>query len=217
MKKKKLIINFLFDKSNDWISKFILRKNFKRSNILIKKYFDFKKIKKQDIVCVLGYTKKLPENFIKNNKYVLIIHESPLPKGKGFSPLQWQILENKKKITACLFSANNYFDSGDILLREQITLDGTELYDEIREKQATTSIKLINKFLKSYPFIKKIRQKGESSFYRKRSPKDSELDIKKSIISQFNKLRIANNNEWPSFFVYKNQKYILKIFKKNCA
>ena len=101
MKKKKLIINFLFDKSNDWISKFILRKNFKRSNILIKKYFDFKKIKKQDIVCVLGYTKKLPENFIKNNKYDLIIHESPLPKGKGFSPLQWQILENKKKITVC--------------------------------------------------------------------------------------------------------------------
>ena len=146
MKKKKIIVNFLFDRKNNWINKYILKKNFFNKNLIIRKYYNSKKIKKQKIVFVLGYTKKLSDNFLKKNKYVLIIHESALPKGKGFSPLQWQILENKKKITACLFVATNSFDSGDILFKDNISLDGTELYEEIRQIQAMTTIKLINKF-----------------------------------------------------------------------
>ena len=133
MKKKNIIINFLFDKKNNWINKYISKKKFNRKNLIIRKYLDPKKIKKQDIVFVLGYTKKLSKSFLKNNKYVLIVHESDLPKGKGFSPMQWQILENKNKIKVCLFVAAISFDSGDILLRDTISLDGTELYKEIRQ------------------------------------------------------------------------------------
>ena len=46
---------------------------------------------------VIGYTKILPKEFLEGNKLVLVIHESDLPKGKGFSPVQWQILEGKIK------------------------------------------------------------------------------------------------------------------------
>ena len=45
-------------------------------------------------------------------------------------------------------------------------------------------------------------------------PKDSELNINKTIRENFNLMRINNNNEWPSFFYYRENKYILKIFKK---
>ena len=213
MEKKKLILNFLLDRKNNWINKYILKHNFFNKNLIIRKYYNSKKIKKQKIVFVLGYTKKLSDDFLKKNKYVLIIHESALPKGKGFSPLQWQILENKKKITACLFVATNSFDSGDILFKDNISLNGTELYEEIRQIQAMTTIKLINKFIKKYPNLKKTKQKGKETFYKRRYPKDSEININKSIKNQFNKLRIANNKDWPSFFLYKKQKYILKIFK----
>ena len=214
---KKIILNFLFDKKNNWINKFILKKKFLKSNLTIKKYFSPKKIKDQEIVFVLGYTKKLSENFLKKNKYVMIIHESALPKGKGFSPLQWQILNNKNKIEVCLFLATIKLDSGDILYKEDILLDGTELYDELRQKQAATSIKLINKFLSYYPKIKLTKQKGTATFYKRRHPKDSEIDVNKNIKSQFNKFRISNNESWPSFFYFKDQKYILKIFKKKNA
>ena len=50
---------------------------------------------------------------------------SNLPKGRGFSPLQWQILKN-----ICLIEALFKFDSGNIFLKK-IKLDGFELYDEI--------------------------------------------------------------------------------------
>ena len=93
----------------------------------------------------------------------MIIHESALPKGKGFSPLQWQILNNKNKISTCLFMASDKFDSGDILFKDYILLNGTELYEELRQKQTAISIKLINKFLKYYK-IKLIKQKVKNVF-----------------------------------------------------
>lgn len=217
MNKKKLRLNFLFDKKNNWINKYISKKKFLKSNLFVRKHFSPKKIKDQEIVFVLGYTKKLSKNFLKKNKYVMIIHESALPKGKGFSPLQWQILNNRNKITTCLFVASDKLDSGDILFKDYILLNGTELYEELRQKQAAISIKLINKFLKYYPKIKLTKQKGKETFFKKRFPKDSELDVNKNIKSQFNKLRISNNESWPSFFYYKNKKYILKIFKTTNA
>ena len=45
-------------------------------------------------------------------------------------------------------------------------------------------------------------QVGKSEFYSKRTPKDSELDINKSIKDQFNLLRICNNEQFPAFFCY---------------
>lgn len=215
MKIKKLKVNFLFDRTNNWINKFIISNKIIRKNVLIKKYFDYRKIKNQEIVFVLSYTKKLPKKFLNQNKLILIIHESRLPKGKGFSPVQWQILENKNKIVVSLILASNMIDSGEIILKDKLEFNGTELYEEIREKQALANLRLINKFLINYPKFKKNKQKGTSTYYRRRIPEDSEININKNIKSQINLFRISNNNAWPSYFIYKNKKYILKIYKKN--
>lgn len=51
---------------------------------------------------------------------------------------------------------------------------------------------------------------GKESFYPKRSPKDSELDINKSLNEQFNLLRIASNEDFPAFFYKDGKKFILK-------
>ena len=90
-------ICFLLDIDNNWLSSYCINYKKKTKNRAIKIYYNFNKIKNYDYVFVLGYTKILPKIFIERNKLVIIIHESNLPKGKGFSPLQWQILQNKKK------------------------------------------------------------------------------------------------------------------------
>ena len=51
-----------------------------------------------DILFLLSCEKIVPASALLPNKYNIVIHASDLPKGKGFSPLQWQILENKNKI-----------------------------------------------------------------------------------------------------------------------
>ncbi len=72
---------------------------------------------------------------MKFNKHNLVIHESDLPKGKGWSPVTWQVLEGKDVIPITLFEAAKNVDAGDIYLQEFIHLDGSELLEEIKHKQ----------------------------------------------------------------------------------
>lgn len=204
-------ICFLLDRDNNWLSSYCI--NYKKNkNRAIKIYYNFKKIKNYDYVFVLGYTKILPKIFIERNKLILVIHESNLPKGKGFSPLQWQILKNKNIIKVNLIKLEPKVDSGDIILTDDLKLNGSELYDEIREKQSEVTFQLIEKFLNK-KIIQYKKQKGKETFFRKRNAVDSKLDINQSLKKNFNLLRICNNEEWPAFFYYKNHKYTLKIFK----
>ena len=142
-----------------------------------------------------------------------VVHESSLPQGKGFAPLIWQIIEGKKTIDICLFELEKEVDSGRIVIKDKIKLNGNELYNEIRKKQANATFTLIDLFLKSYPNIEYKEQSGKSSFYKRRSPKDSEINPNKSIKDQFDLLRTCNNQEWPAFFRINGQRYILKIHK----
>jgi len=214
--RKKTKITFLFDKNNAWFEKYFnirdFRKKKKYSFKISKKY---KNIKNQDIVFIINYTKILPENFLKKNQLNLVIHAGNLPKDRGFAPVTYQILKNKKKIHVCLIEAKKKVDSGDIFIKKNFTLNGSEIYEEIREKTAITMIRLIKIFLNKYPRLNKKKQVGKATYNRKRNSKDSMINIQKSIKSQFNLMRVCDNENFPLFFYHKNNKYILKIFKDN--
>lgn len=172
-----------------------------------------KKVKKGDLLFILSYPRILSNNILKLNAHNLVVHASKLPKGRGWSPLSWQILEGKDKIPVSLFEAQQAVDSGQIYLQSYISLKGHELIDEIRNKLAVKINKLIVKFVKKCPKIKGKPQIGEPSYYKRRTSFHSQLDINKSLKEQFNLFRIIDNKEYPAFFIYKDKKYILKITK----
>ena len=129
-------IAFLLDRSNNWLASHLT--HFKRDlhGFDVKVSYDEESITGNELVFVLGFTKLLRGEVLKKNKMLLVVHESDLPKGRGFSPVQWQILEGKNEIVVCLISAAENADSGDIFETVLLKLDGSELHDEIREKQA---------------------------------------------------------------------------------
>ena len=90
-----------------------------------------------------------------------------------------------------------------------------ELLDEIKIQQGFITNKLIKKFIENYPKVEGRKQVGESTFYEKRTPKDSELDINKTIKEQFNLLRIVDNERYPAYFTLKGKRYTLNINKVN--
>ena len=67
---------------------------------LVNEYEDATKF---DVCMCLSFSKLLPESFLDNHKHVLVVHESDLPNGKGWSPMSAQILEGKREITISLF------------------------------------------------------------------------------------------------------------------
>ena len=93
--------------------------------------------------------------------------------------------------------------------------DGFELeYFDNSTNFRKYQLNLIKKFLKKFPKIYFKKQYGKSNFIKRRHPKDSKLNINKSLKSQFNLLRVNDNELYPSFFYYKKKKYLIKIFKE---
>jgi len=180
---------------------------------LFNKYADINK--KFEVVFMLSYFEIVDKKSLGKHFHNIVVHESSLPKGRGWAPLFWQILEGKNKIPISLFEASPKLDAGHVYIKDYIILNGDELYDEIRKNQALKTIELCLRFLNNYNRLSLKKQVGKASYYKKRDTKDSQLDINKSIKEQFNLLRIVNNDEFPAFFYYKNKKYFLKIYKEN--
>ena len=169
---------------------------------------------KYDIVFILSYHQLISEEVLSRNTHNIVIHESYLPKGKGWSPLFWQVLDGKKIIPFTMFEASSFVDGGDIYLVDKIELTGFELNKELRKKQAEKIIAMCINFVSHYEVFKNpIKQSGEESYNAKRTPNDSRLDIDRSIKEQFNLLRIVDNERYPAFFDLQGHRYQIKIEK----
>src|SRR3989344_7866677 len=144
----------------------------------------------------------------------IVIHGSAVPEGKGWSPLTWSVFEGKNEITVSLFEAEDAVDSGNVYARQTFPLEGHELVDEIRKKDADVMEEMAVRFIENYPPSEGEVQSGKESFYSKRTAADSELDPQKPLIENFDLLRVVDNERYPAFFKHKGHTYILKIYKK---
>lgn len=88
---------------------------------------------KGDILVLLGCEKIIKDAILKKNRHNLVVHESALPEGKGWSPLTWQILEGKNEIPITLFEAVQNVDAGQIYLQRKMIFKGWELVDDLRK------------------------------------------------------------------------------------
>jgi methionyl-tRNA formyltransferase len=195
---------------NQWFESYAAEFSSELDAVLFKSHEDI--IDKYDILFLLAYHKMVPEKFLKKNTYNLIVHESNLPKGKGWAPLFWQVLEGKNIIKLSLLEASSEVDGGNIYFQDELKLSGFELNSELRDKQAKLTIKMCKNFIsKMHLSPRSFPQEGEESFFRKRTAEDSCLDVNKTIADQFNLLRVVDNSAYPAFFEIDGHRYFLKI------
>jgi methionyl-tRNA formyltransferase len=207
-------ITLVTDNPNSWIIPYVKKlKTSIAKRHQVKWVSSHDKIMHGDIAFYLSCGQIVKPSTLKMHKHNLVVHESALPKGKGWAPLNWQILEGKNTIAITLFEAAKKVDSGQIYLQDKMVFKGHELSDELRHAQGMKTVDLCQKFIKGYPNIKGKNQIGKSTYYKKRTVADSELNIDKSIKEQFNLLRICDNQAYPAWFKYRGHKYILKIIK----
>ena len=164
-----------------------------------------------DVVFILSYHRLIAQEYLSRHRHNIVVHASDLPQGKGWAPVAWQILEGRNDIVFTLFEADAKADNGPWYLKKTVKFSGNELYDEIRDIQAQACVDMCLEFKQRCSELTPHDQTGEESFYRKRTAADSELDVNKSLSELFNQLRIADNENWPAFFIKDGRKYILRI------
>lgn len=181
----------------------------------VKHIFHKSEITNGDIMFLLSCENILNSKYFKFHKNNIVIHPSKLPLGKGWSPLAWQVLENKNSIPFTLFEINNELDAGEIYIVKYLNLKGHELNDEIKDLQGKLFNHMVLEFVNTYNKMESVKQLGNETFYSKRTKLDSELNVDLSIKEQFNLLRIVDNERYPAHFFLNDKKYIIKIYKSD--
>ena len=196
------------------------KKNFNINNVKCyhindKKNFTLKKIKKinPNILFFPHWHWKVDKKIIE--KYLCIgFHCAPLPKGRGGSPIQNQIIRGKKITEICAIKFNNIIDGGPVYIRKKFKLNGNA--NEIFLRLYKDISKMINRLVKNLPTP--IAQKGKVEFLKRRTPEQSEIDFKNfSIEKIFNHIRMLDldfKNFPKAFFNIGSFKIIFSNIKK---
>lgn len=145
-------------------------------------------------------------------KKTLVIHASDLPKGRGWSPHIWGIINGAEEVTLTLLEAGSKVDSGDIWKKLNVKVPKTALYVQINELIFDAELKLMDFAVENFNGFVPFKQSNENSTYwPKRTPEDSEINIQKSISEQFDLIRVCDQHRFPAFFYKEGRKFILKV------
>jgi methionyl-tRNA formyltransferase len=166
-----------------------------------------------DVCFLLSCTRIVSPAILARNTNNIVVHASDLPEGKGFSPLQWQIVEGVNDITLTLFEAAAALDAGPYYLKERLRFEGHELLDELRAAMALAINRMCIEYIARRRELAAVPQCGQESFFRRRTRKDDELDPSRPLAELFNQLRVADNERYPAHFQHAGHRYEVKIYK----
>lgn len=186
-----------------------------------------KKLKEYDLFIVASYGKIIPKIILDMPRYgVLNIHPSLLPKYRGPSPLQEQILNNEKNIGVTLMLMDEQVDHGPIIASQGISLalEGNSLARwpnllELKQIMAKEGVKILVSNLPAWVEgkIKPVEQDHFSATFTKKVEKnDGLLDLEFSRAYE-NYLKTKAYYPWPGtfFFINKNGVKIRIIIKES--
>ena len=149
--------------------------------------------------------------------HTVVVHESSLPEGRGWSPVTWQVLEGINRIPVSMLEATDGVDEGPVHKTAWMELSGFELLSEIRQVQADVTLRLIGDLLDGFPVSvsNPIPQVGAASYYKRRTPSDSELDVERTLLELFPLLRTVDNKSYPAFFEINGRRYRIQIDRES--
>lgn len=143
---------------------------------------------------------------------VYVTHASDLPKGRGWSPLVWSVLEGGTSVVVSLIQAADRVDSGGVYAKFRCRITKTDLWQDLNLKVGRLIVRCLDSVV-DYPNRRAKVQKGRPTWYRRRVLRDSQLDPRRSLADQFDLLRVCDPVRFPAFFDLHGKRFELTIRK----
>lgn len=90
-----------------------------------------------ELIVVVAYGKILPKYILEYPKFGCVnIHASLLPKYRGAAPIQWCIINGDKVTGVTSMYMNEGMDTGDIILKKEITVENDDTAGTLHDKLA---------------------------------------------------------------------------------
>lgn len=145
----------------------------------------------------------------------LVLHASDLPHGRGWSPHVWQVIEGAEELTLSLLEARDQVDSGPIWKKIPIHIPKNALWNEINALLFEAEIRLLDYAVQEFGKLTPEQQieSNNATYYRRRTPEDSRVDPEKTIVEQFDLLRVCDPDRYPAFFELHGSRYKIILEK----
>jgi len=164
-------------------------------------YEQLKEINPECIV-VAAFGQILPQEILDLPKYGCInVHGSLLPKYRGAAPIQWMVINGEKEAGVTIMHMDAGCDTGDMIIKEKITLDPKETGGSLFDKLAVLGGELI---VKALPMIgagtapREAQDHSQHTYYGMLKKEDGHIDFSKSAASI--ECLIRGMNPWPSAY-----------------
>ena len=208
---------YLFCGYRDWSIKLYEKLSIKYDDFILLKSpkkltFSFVKNLNPEFIFFPDWSWIIPKKITSNYKCICF-HESNLPKFRGGSPLQNQIIRGIKKTKTTSFLMSDGIDEGEIIFQKSLSLNGS--INEIFSRMIDNDFKMIEKIIAGN--YKLTKQKGKPTIFKRRKPEDSELDSSShSLEYYYNFIRMLDDPYPNAYITLGNKKLILKNpqFKK---
>jgi len=180
----------------------------------IKNNINFKYFNQNDIYedmlnafCV-SFKSIFTDNFLSNNQDIYNLHLSLLPKYKGPSPVETQILNGENKTGYTIFKINKYVDAGPVMFSKKINLLDTHYASDVYNLIYEDFISSYDEIINSSNHLE--TQNNNSENFTKKFEK-KELCINEDTIEVALKKIRAFDIIGPAYYVHNNQTF--KIHK----
>ena len=153
-----------------------------------------------DYVLFYGWSWIVPEQFI-NSFQCLMLHPSPLPKYRGGSPIQNQIINGEKTSSVSIFLMEAGLDAGPIYCQQSFSLDGelSEIFSRIVQIGILLTERILSENITPTP-----QDHSLATYCRRRSPAESEISQQELRDSPaeylYNKIRMLQD-PYPNAYI----------------
>ncbi|BBF43027.1 methionyl-tRNA formyltransferase [Lachnospiraceae bacterium KM106-2] len=155
-----------------------------------------------DVFVVVAFGQILPKEILDMPKYGCVnVHGSLLPKYRGAAPIQWAVIDGEKTSGVTTMMMDVGIDTGDMLLKSEITLDeketGGSLFDKLKDIGADLLVETLAK-IEAGTITPEKQDDSQSNYAKMLTKSFGIIDFKKPAV-QIERL-IRGLNPWPSAY-----------------
>lgn len=167
-----------------------------------------------EFLFLISCTQIIPRTVRDRYQHTLVLHCSDLPRGRGWSPQNWEVAGGASELTATMLEAADAVDSGPIWGQRKIVLEGHELLDEVNAKWFAAELALMEHAIRDRAsIVPRPQSESGATYYPRRTPEDSRLDPNLGLAAQFDLLRVCDNERYPAFFDHRGHRYLVRLEK----
>lgn len=178
----------------------------------IKKAFNV--VEHIDYIFSFGYRKLIERDIIDRASIGAFgTHFSPLPKYRGFAPLNWLLINGEKETAVNIFYLEEEADSGDIIACENVSIQDFDDINSLFNNCLDAFIRLLDELyikLENNTFTRVKQNDSDATYTCSRNPEDGLIDWNKPA-NEINNLIRALTFPFPGAFTYNNRSKITVI------